>query len=364
VTAVGLVTYWFNGGQGMVMRRLRDVLDELGHETFVLARPTRETFHRPAYIERSDAWDRPGVTEASAFDIPMEDYECWVAATGVEAVVCFQNYGFAELRRLRERGVRTYGTFMWETFGPEHAAGARDAYDVVFALTQAGARRFAELGVDSTYVPWGCHPDDARAAPRLAREDNAVVFYVPGGYLSRRKPVPEILDVFAAIADPRLRLVVKVQGAHRGATSVDELRGLAARDGRVAIVEADLPARAHAALFAACDVCLAPSRWEGLGLHLYEALAIGMPVITTAAPPMDEAVTDGVEGALVACRPGETTRSGIHSVEPDPEALRETIVRLADDDVRKRLADGALEAASGHLAWKRTKQAFAALFPG
>lgn len=36
------------------------------------------------------------------------------------------------------------------------------------------------------------------------------------------------------------------------------------------------------------DVCVQPSRWEGLGLSLYEAQATATPVMTTDAPPMNE----------------------------------------------------------------------------
>ena len=36
---IGIVTKWFASGQGVVSRQLRSALDELGHETFVLARP-------------------------------------------------------------------------------------------------------------------------------------------------------------------------------------------------------------------------------------------------------------------------------------------------------------------------------------
>lgn len=36
------------------------------------------------------------------------------------------------------------------------------------------------------------------------------------------------------------------------------------------------------------DIYLAPSRWEGLGLPLYEAMASGMVLMTTNAPPMSE----------------------------------------------------------------------------
>jgi len=37
------------------------------------------------------------------------------------------------------------------------------------------------------------------------------------------------------------------------------------------------------------DIFLAPSRWEGLGLTLYEAQACGLPLATTDGSPMDEA---------------------------------------------------------------------------
>ena len=39
---IGICSWWFNRGQAVVARHLRSTLDELGHETFVLARPTRE----------------------------------------------------------------------------------------------------------------------------------------------------------------------------------------------------------------------------------------------------------------------------------------------------------------------------------
>ena len=43
---VGVVTKWFNRGQPVVGRQLRSAVDELGHESFVLARPKKEK--RPA----------------------------------------------------------------------------------------------------------------------------------------------------------------------------------------------------------------------------------------------------------------------------------------------------------------------------
>ena len=42
------MSYRFNREQATVARHLRDLLDGLGHETVVLARPTKTGFARPA----------------------------------------------------------------------------------------------------------------------------------------------------------------------------------------------------------------------------------------------------------------------------------------------------------------------------
>ena len=73
---------------------------------------------------RDDVWDQPGVTEGSSYDIPAGEYDAWVEANGIEVVFCDQNYQFDEIRRLRERGVRTVGRFVWEHFAAEHVEGA------------------------------------------------------------------------------------------------------------------------------------------------------------------------------------------------------------------------------------------------
>ena len=97
---VGVVSKWFNRGQPVVGRQTRSALDELGHETFVLARPKKERGPRPGALDRDDVWDQPGVTEASTYDIPGAEYERWVSENGIEAIFCDQNYQFAELAAL------------------------------------------------------------------------------------------------------------------------------------------------------------------------------------------------------------------------------------------------------------------------
>ena len=133
---IGVSSYWFNRGQAVVGRHLRSALDQLGHETFVLARPSKDTAAKPGLIARGDVWDQPGVTEASHYLIPGKEMERWARQHELDVVFFDQNYQFDEIARLRELGVRAIGRFVWEQFAPDHAEGARRAFDTVYSLLE------------------------------------------------------------------------------------------------------------------------------------------------------------------------------------------------------------------------------------
>ena len=351
---IGIVGYWFNRGQGVVARHLRSAFDALGHETFVLARPTRASNLRPSFVDSEGVWDQPGVTAASAYEIPWADYEAWASYNSPDVVFFDQNYQLDEIARLRRSGVRTVGRFVWEAFSADHVAAAIEAMDVIYSLTRAEHDRYAGFGIDSPLIPWGCPPEllsvEAHRDPALVR------LIYPGGFMSARKPFEAVLKAFRGTEDPRLRLVFKAQ-VPRGGRKV---RRLARRDDRIEVISDDLGTREYHELFAGCGVCLAPSRWEGLGLHLYEATAFGMPIITNDNPPMNELVIEGVNGLLVrGVRAGEA-KSGIPAFEPDVAGLTGAIEQIADDELRARLTRGAVELRD-RLRWDRTVSALGAL---
>jgi 1,2-diacylglycerol 3-alpha-glucosyltransferase len=350
---IGVSSYWFNRGQAVVGRQLRSALDELGHETFVLARPSKDTAAKPGLIERGDVWDQSGVTEASHYLIPAAEMERWAREHELEVVFFDQNYQFDEIARLRELGVRTIGRFVWEQFAPEHVEPARRAFVVVYSLLGCERERYASLGIETPRIRWGCHPELLAAARRFAEErdgNGSVRFYFPGGYMTKRKPLRPTLEAFRAARGNNLRLVLKAQVERRA----NLVQRAARKDRRIEPIFEDLPTAEHHRLLASVDAFLAPSRWEGLGLHLYEAAAFGLPVITNDNPPMNEVVIEGENGVLV---PGveaeEAAPSGIPAYDPDIEALTAAIERVADPGFRGELVAGTARARE-RLAWSNT----------
>jgi 1,2-diacylglycerol 3-alpha-glucosyltransferase len=128
---------------------------------------------------------------------------------------------------------------------------------------------------------------------------------------------------------------------------------VAADDPRIEIRLEDLPRLDYLQRFANCDACVAISRWEGLGLPLYEAIAFGMPVITNDVPPMNEPIRDGLNGVLVRSHPDGHAKSGITAYRPDVDDLAAAIERIADDAARERMSDGARQVRS-ERSWSRT----------
>jgi glycosyltransferase involved in cell wall biosynthesis len=127
------------------------------------------------------------------------------------------------------------------------------------------------------------------------------------GRLDRQKGFDVLVRAFARLAreDDAVRLRIAGVGPERG-----RLSALAAREGVAGRVELagfveDVPA-----FLASLDVFVNPSRWEGFGLTLLEALAAGLPCIASRVDSLPEVggdfvtwtAPDDAEGLCAAMR--------------------------------------------------------------
>lgn len=174
---------------------------------------------------------------------------------------------------------------MWEWTSPTDAwlrvvdlliCPTRHTYDLLIAWK----RRFGfKWRVE--YFPW---PVTTSRFPFRRRErcDRFIFINGHGGARARSIDANGELDcrkgcdvvVAAAALTPEIpwRIYTQTELPMRPTTNVEVLRG---------------PAD-HAELYQQGDICVQPSRWEGIGLPLLECQAAGLPLVTTDMPPMNE----------------------------------------------------------------------------
>ena len=77
-----------------------------------------------------------------------------------------------------------------------------------------------------------------------------------------------------------------------------------------------------------------PSKAEGFGLVLIEAMAAGVPVLATNVPGIRDVVRDGETGILVPCE-AHALAAGLERLVESPE-LRRKLATVGREDVRRR----------------------------
>ncbi|MBL8701540.1 MAG: glycosyltransferase family 4 protein [Alphaproteobacteria bacterium] len=157
-------------------------------------------------------------------------------------------------------------------------------------------------------IPYGVDVERFRppAAPRP--RDRFRMLFV--GHLSQRKGIGYVLEAARRLKGlPGLELVLvgrKIGADAAFAPYADLFRYVSA-----------VPFHEVHALFQDADVFVYPSLHEGSAFVTYEALASGLPVVTT--PNAGSVVRDGVEGYVVPIRDVEALCARLEALHRDPE---------------------------------------------
>jgi len=282
---IGIVTTWFERGAAIVSRAYVDALSTK-HNVFVYARGGEK------YGQAYPGWNYPYVTWGKVVSyadtaIDWKDFQRWIRSNRIELVIFNEQQSWSViLKALRLKlvigayvdyyTVETY-RFFW-------------LYDFLLCNTLRHYSLFKDHP-SAVYIPWGTDLQAFR--PQTRRQSGSdVVFFHSCGVSPYRKGTDILVKAFRNVSG-NARLIVHSQGPFDAESSV--MSALTA-DTRIELIQKEVNAPG---LYHLGDVYVYPTRLEGIGLTIPEALASGLPVITTKAPPMSEFVVDGINGKLV-----------------------------------------------------------------
>lgn len=205
----------------------------------------------------------------------------------------------------------------------------------------------ARLGrTDTQVIPNGVDTNCFSVEKRLARrrqarekrgfrQEDSVLLLIGNDW--RVKGLPVFLESAAALPDLELRLLIV------GSEAPDPFRSRAIELGLGNKCRWESPSEDVLDFYAAADVYVSPSREDSFGLPVLEAMACGLPAITSSSAGVAEYIKDGVDG-FVLCDPS------------DVQALSASIARLQQKDLGKSIGAAASKTAA-KLSWDRNAEA-------
>ena len=312
----------------------------------IVAGPTAIA-HRPARL----AWEQTGLPlvaqQVSAHVLHAPHYTMPLRA-GVPVVVTVHDLTFFTEPDAHNPVTATF-------FKSAIRTAARRATRLIVPSKATRDELVRVLGADPTRIDVAYHgvdhslfhqPDPAQVqavSDRLGLHGRPYVAYLGG--LEPRKNVPALITGWAAavadLADPP---ALVLGGGSGWSEEVDE--AVAAVPAHLRLVRPgylrfrDLPGFLGGALLVAC-----PSRGEGFGLPVLEAMACGVPVLTTHRASLPE-----VGGDAVAY------------TEPDAGSIHHAIRALLDDPARREALATAGYARSQEFTWAASAEAHLAAY--
>jgi glycosyltransferase involved in cell wall biosynthesis len=223
------------------------------------------------------------------------------------------------------------------------AARFCDAYVAVSESTAAQARADGDVderklltienGIDlSRFAPSA----EQRAAVRAELELPRDAFVVGSvGRLVTEKNQARLIGAMAPLLSPAVRLILVGDGPERATVE----RAIAALGDKAAFVRLLGSRRDVPRLYGAFDVFALSSDSEGLPLVVIEAMASGLPVVSTAIGGIPAVVVDSVTGALVPAGDGRALAAALARLAASPtlglswgaEGRRRALARYSAD---------------------------------
>jgi glycosyltransferase involved in cell wall biosynthesis len=224
------------------------------------------------------------------------------------------------------------------------------ARHVIATSAATGRLLIAEYGVSVECLTVVKPGTDRATAHGPHRSDKTLTLLTVGAIVPR-KGYDVLVEALARLKDRPWRLVIAGDNTRspETAAALDEDIARYGLSDRIEI--AGPVSEEHLSeLYAAADLFVLPSRFEGYGMAFTEAVAHGVPVIGTNAGAIPDTVPPGA-GILIA--------------PDDVEALAATLRRLIDNETeREQLAAGARAASASFPTWRDSAALFATVLDG
>lgn len=280
---IGIVTTWFERGAAYVSKQYMEVLQK-EHNVFIFARSGE------SYATGNPNWDLHNVYWSKKLNSPFtvtviekKEFTKWIEQNKIDAVIFNEQHWWEPLIWCEELKVKTIAYIDYYT---EQTVPLFEIYDMLICNTKKHLETF-KWHPGAKYIPWGTDLELYKPnVVKYGKED--LVFFHSCGMDPKRKGTDLLIKAIRLVKGENFKLIihtqVKIQAFYP--ELVDIIDGLITEN-KLEIIEKTVPAPG---LFYKGDIYVYPSRLEGIGLTVVEAIASGLGVIVPDCGPMNEFV--------------------------------------------------------------------------
>lgn len=281
---IGIVTTWFPAGGGYVSKAYREILSKK-HNVLIYARGGKK-------MKGDSIWDDEKITWAPFHynGIRTTHMIRWAKRNKIDVLFFNEQRFWKPVVAAKKAGI-CIGAYI--DYYKQSTIEAFGIYDFLICNTQRHYSVF-NWHKHCYYVPWGTDVD--RFKPSVKESSRKLTFLMnlgwEGLYTYDRKGLLLAIDAFNnVIGDCQLLIYSQVELTK----CLLKWQGNILSDNRIKFISGTYDPFPYNE----GDVYLYPSRLDGIGLSLPEALSCGLPAITTDCPPMNEFVKTRINGQLV-----------------------------------------------------------------
>jgi len=345
---VGIVSDWHNTGVPYQSRFLSECLSAK-HDVFIFA------YNK--YMKDEVDWGYKSLVFTKIIK-PWKVIN-WIKNEGLKVVFFPDRLEDTEvLDWCKNNGVATVMIINYETIKKEEFDGYRKntilmcpvkcTYDL---LKKNGFRNLR-------FIRWAV--DDEIFSPAISNIKLPIRFIHNAGYggAQWRKNTLAVVEAFQAACQKNKYIILLLKTQRPIREYPEKIRKIISDNGRIRVIEKDLSIGGLIELYRSAHVSILPSKWEGIGIPFIESLALGLPVITVDAPPMNEWVKDGHNGLVAKVNRWELRKDRkllVKGAMVDASDLSKKILNLTDQKLIEKLSRNAIRDTRG-IKKKFTKE--------
>ena len=279
---IGLVSTWHERGASYVTKNYLEIFEALKMNCFVYARDEEYAIGDPKWDSSQVYWAKKSYLPFPKA-IDKKDFQNWIEHNNIEIILFNEQQWILPVLWARELGVKTIAYVDYYT-----SESIEDFwfYDGLFCNTQRHYQVF-KWHPNVLYLPWGLL---LKNIPKLVSENEGarIKFFHSCGWSPERKGTIRLIECFLKydelsnnsdlIIHSQIDLNKYVEDFYPNISPELENKSL-----KIINQSVTFPGLYHLG-----DVYVYPSALDGLGLTLYEAALMGLPIVTTDEPPMNE----------------------------------------------------------------------------